>query len=385
MWRTLEDKNTDPAELQKLAEEEKPGGFITELLSPKALVSRRSFVQGSSIAALAAGLQGCVRRPENEIFPYSKAPEYLVPGVASHFATVTSRGRDALGVVVTSHDGRPTKVEGNKSHVRCSGATDVRAQAYIWDLYDPARSQSPAKRHGNALANATEAAFDDFLKELVAKHEKDAGAGLRFLAPISNSPTFRRLRDKVIERMVSRRHFVGSSDSTAPLIESSFREALDLLETHLGSRPFLFGGRPSFGDFGLWAQLYCAWTDPTGGAWIAAAGTHLVDWIHRMLWPGAEGEFESWDRLEPTLVPLLERSVGALFCPWTVANAAAIEDGREAFDVQLDGQPFSQEPQKYHAKSFAVLRARYAAIPDRGVLDEVLRRCGCLEAMGAAP
>jgi hypothetical protein len=78
MWRTLEDKNKGPEELKQLAEEEQPGGFVTDLLSPKMLVSRRSFVQGSSIAALAAGLQGCVRRPENEIYPYSKAPEHLV-------------------------------------------------------------------------------------------------------------------------------------------------------------------------------------------------------------------------------------------------------------------------------------------------------------------
>ena len=200
MWRTLEDKNTDPKELQKLAEEEKPGGFITDLLSPKALVSRRSFVQGSSIAALAAGLQGCVRRPENEILPYSKAPEYLVPGVPSHFATVTARGRDAIGVVVTSHEGRPTKVEGNAQHSRSLGGTDVRAQAYVWDLYDPDRSQSPAQGRGNALANATEADFDSALKDLAKKHEKDEGAGLRFLAPISNSPSFRRMRRKVLEK-----------------------------------------------------------------------------------------------------------------------------------------------------------------------------------------
>ena len=53
MWRSLEDKDRDPEELQRLAEEEKPGGFVTDLLSPKTLVSRRSFVQGSSIAALA--------------------------------------------------------------------------------------------------------------------------------------------------------------------------------------------------------------------------------------------------------------------------------------------------------------------------------------------
>jgi molybdopterin-containing oxidoreductase family iron-sulfur binding subunit len=200
IWRSLEDKALDAEELTKLAQEEQPGGFITDLLSPKALVSRRSFVQGSSIAALAAGLQGCVRRPKNEILPYSKAPEYLVPGIPSHFATVTSRGRDALGVVVTSHDGRPTKVEGNEQHTRSLGGTDVRAQAYVWDLYDPDRSQSPAQRRGNALVDATDADFDQALKDLATKHEKDQGAGLRILAPISNSPSFRRMRDKVIKK-----------------------------------------------------------------------------------------------------------------------------------------------------------------------------------------
>ena len=211
MWRTLEDKNRDSNELHQLAEEEQPGGFITDLLSPKALVSRRSFVQGSSIAALAAGLQGCVRRPENEILPYSKAPEYLVPGVPSHFATVTSRGRDALGVVVTSHDGRPTKVEGNEQHSRSIGGTDVRAQAYVWDLYDPDRSQSPAQRRGNALANATDAEFDEALKALIDKHGKDQGAGLRILSPISNSPSFRRMRDKVIEKLPKARFHTYSA------------------------------------------------------------------------------------------------------------------------------------------------------------------------------
>ncbi|UCH29314.1 MAG: 4Fe-4S dicluster domain-containing protein [Myxococcales bacterium] len=219
MWRTLEDKNTDPAELQKMAEEEKPGGFVTDLLSPKTLVSRRSFVQGSSIAALAAGLQGCVRRPENEIFPYSKAPEHLIPGIASHFASVTARGRDSLGVVLTSHDGRPTKVEGNPEHSRSFGGTDVRAQAYVWDLYDPDRSQSPARRRGNALANATDADFDDMLAGLVSKHEKDQGEGLRFLAPISNSPTFRRMRDKVIRKLPKARFHTYS-----PIDDDNIRE-----------------------------------------------------------------------------------------------------------------------------------------------------------------
>ncbi len=211
MWRTLEDKNAGPEDLKRLAEEEQPGGFITDLLSPKALVSRRSFVQGSSVAALAAGLEGCVRRPESEILPYSKAPEHLVPGIASHFATVTARGRDALGVVVTSHDGRPTKIEGNAQHSRSLGGTDVRAQAYVWDLYDPDRSPSPARRQNNALVDASDAELDEALEALRAKHEKDQGEGLRFLAPITNSPSFRRMRGKVAEKFPKARFHTYSS------------------------------------------------------------------------------------------------------------------------------------------------------------------------------
>ncbi|MGB8331303.1 MAG: 4Fe-4S dicluster domain-containing protein [Polyangiales bacterium] len=200
MWRTLEDKHTSPEDMRKLAEEEHPGGFVGGLLDPMSLLTRRSLLKGSSIAALAASLQGCLRRPEDIIYPYSKAPEQLIPGIASHFATVTARGRDCLGVLVTSHDGRPTKVEGNGLHRSSFGSTDVRGQLYVWDLYDPDRSQSPARRVGNALVDATADEFDKAFDALLKKHEADQGAGLRLLSPISNSPTFRRLSTKVLER-----------------------------------------------------------------------------------------------------------------------------------------------------------------------------------------
>ncbi len=189
------------------------------------------------------------------------------------------------------------------------------------------------------------------------------------------------IREQIIERMTGRVHFVGSNEITAPQIEESFIEAIEMLNIHLEGRPYLFGGRPSYGDFGLWGQIYNAWTDPTGAAWIEADAPNLLDWIHRMLWPRAEGEFEAWSTVESTLLPFLHSQVGALFCPWTVANAAAMAAGDEEFSVELAGKTFTQKPQKYHAKSLAALRQRYAEAAGNEELDKILESTGCLEAL----
>jgi glutathione S-transferase len=189
----------------------------------------------------------------------------------------------------------------------------------------------------------------------------------------------------VCKRMTGRTWFVGSSEQTAPQIEQGFRDAVALLEAHLGERPYLFGGRPAYGDFGLWGQLYNAWTDPTPGSWIEAHAPNLLAWIHRMTWPRDEGGFEPWSSLEPTLAPFLERQVGALFVPWTLANEACLAAGDETFTVELASGAWTQKPQKYHAKSLAALREKYAAVPDKTALDPVLERAGCLDGLRATP
>ncbi len=181
----------------------------------------------------------------------------------------------------------------------------------------------------------------------------------------------------VKDRMVNRVWFVGSSEQTAPQIEQSFQDAAALLKAHLSGRPYLFGGRPAFADFGLWGQIYNAWTDPTGKE-IVERHPNLLAWVQRMLDPKSEGEFEPWSALEPTLLRLLETQVGGLFLPWSEANRGAIEGGQEEFSVELASGTWTQKPQKYHARSLGKLRERYAAVPDKRELDPVLERTGCL-------
>jgi glutathione S-transferase len=205
-----------------------------------------------------------------------------------------------------------------------------------------------------------------------------AGRLARAMMPGADEERHAAMTTMVRERMVGRVWFVGSSPQNAPFIEHSFQDGLSLLDAHLANRPYLFGGRPSFGDLGVWAQIYEAWTDPTPGALIEGRAHNVLAWVQRMFWPRAEGDFEPWSSLEPTMMPLLQQQVGHLFMPWTLANAAAIADGREEFTVALDGHSFTQKPQKYHAKSLRALRDKYAAVADKKALDAVLEQAGCL-------
>ena len=199
----------------------------------------------------------------------------------------------------------------------------------------------------------------------------------RTMNPDASDEEHQQIIEQVLERMTNRVWFVGSNEVTAAQIERSFMEALPVLDAHLESRPYLFGARPAFGDFGMWGQIYNAWTDPTCGAIIEAKYPNVLAWIHRMLFPRVEGDFETWDTLAAGLTPLLKEQLGDRFLPWTLANEAAIAAGDEEFSVQVAGETWTQKPQKYHAKSLAVLRQKYAAA-DKAASEAARGATGCL-------
>jgi glutathione S-transferase len=205
-----------------------------------------------------------------------------------------------------------------------------------------------------------------------------AGRIARMRGPAADEEKHAAFAAQVRARMVDRVWFVGSNATTAPQIEAGFASMLALLDAHLATRPYLFGGRPSDGDFGLWGQIYEMWTDPTAGGLIGGSAPHVLDWVHRMLWPRAAGAFETWPSLEPTLMPILRQQVGAQFMPWTCANEKALAEKLEEFSVTLGDKVWTQKPQKYHARSLAVLRAKYADVADKDALDPVLQQAGCL-------
>ncbi len=139
---------------------------------------------GASVAL--AGASGCTVQPKEVIVPYVRQPEEVVPGNPLFYATAMSTAGIATGLLVESHMGRPTKVEGNPQHPASLGATDAAMQASILTLYDPDRSQTVTR---NGAIND----WGNFLTALTgARDSAGLETGLRpsaFLTGTVTSPT----------------------------------------------------------------------------------------------------------------------------------------------------------------------------------------------------
>src|ERR1017187_7098165 len=133
-WRSL-DEMADSPEFDEYVRREYPSQ--TEVLIDP--VSRRSFMKLMGASLGLAGLAACTVQPKEEVIPYIKQPEEEMPGKAHCFATAMPRPGGAVGLLVRSNEGRPTKIEGNPDHPASLGATDIFAQASILALYDPDR------------------------------------------------------------------------------------------------------------------------------------------------------------------------------------------------------------------------------------------------------
>src|SRR5258706_4708249 len=179
-WRSLEELAGSPA-FQEVLHREFPKGASEWVDS----VSRRGFrkVMGASMAL--AGMTGCVRLPLEPIVPYVRQPEDVIPGRPQFYATAMTLGGYASPLLVESHLGRPTKIEGNDKHPASLGGTDIFAQAHVLGLYDPDRSQS-------VTSMGDQRSWQSFLTAIrgpLSAQKALQGAGIRILTPTISSPT----------------------------------------------------------------------------------------------------------------------------------------------------------------------------------------------------
>jgi molybdopterin-containing oxidoreductase family iron-sulfur binding subunit len=179
-WRTLDERAEDPAFLEHLYNE-----FPSQIEAISDPVARRTFLKLMGASMALAGVTACTKQPAEKIVPYVKQPEELIPGRPLFYATAMTLGGVATGLLVESHEGRPTKVEGNRLHPGSLGASDVFAQAAVLGLYDPDRMQTLTYdgeiRPWSSFLGAMNAAL--------TAQKPLKGAGIRILTESVGSPT----------------------------------------------------------------------------------------------------------------------------------------------------------------------------------------------------
>jgi len=179
-WRSLEELAGSPA-FQEALHREFPKG-ASEWLDT---VSRRGFLKVLGASLGLAGMTGCVKLPLEPIVPYVRQPENVIPGRPQYYATAVTLGGYASPVLVESHLGRPTKIEGNDLHPASMGGTDIFTQASLLGLYDPDRSQTVTSMGDVRSWQAFLAAIRGPLSAQKALQ----GAGIRILTTTITSPT----------------------------------------------------------------------------------------------------------------------------------------------------------------------------------------------------
>ncbi|HEY3757904.1 MAG TPA: TAT-variant-translocated molybdopterin oxidoreductase [Opitutaceae bacterium] len=181
-WRSLDELVDTPGFREHLEREFPEGASSIDG------VDRRHFmkIMAASFAMGGVGLAGC-RRPETNILPYGKSVEGQIPGLPLYYSTSMPWRRHSLPLIAETHQGRPTKVEGNPGYAPHGGSSSLHSQASVLDLYDPDRAKDHTQ-NGQVLEVGD-------VNALLAKIGTDhaGGEGLAFLAGFSSSPTRARL------------------------------------------------------------------------------------------------------------------------------------------------------------------------------------------------
>jgi len=179
-WRSVDELADTPAFREAVQRE-----FPTQAAEWIDPVSRRGFLKVMSASLALAGLAGCTKQPDEQIYPYVKEPEDLVLGRPVYFATAMPFNTGAIPLLVKSDAYRPIKLDGNPEHPVNRGTSDPLSQGALLDLYDPDRSQRVSYRGEVREFAAFLAAF----RAMLSDKKPSGGAGLYILSDTVTSPT----------------------------------------------------------------------------------------------------------------------------------------------------------------------------------------------------
>jgi molybdopterin-containing oxidoreductase family iron-sulfur binding subunit len=209
-WRSLGEL-ADTPEFREYLHREFPEQ-ASEWNDPK---GRREFLKLMSASLALAGVGACTRQPREAIVPYVQQPEETIPGRPLFYASAIPMAGVAAPVLVESHMGRPTKIEGNPDHPASQGATDAFTQAAVLDLYDPDRAQTITYR-GEVRPWGE---FLSAMQTVLAAQKATGGAGIRFLTEPITSPSLAELLSTALQELPQARwhQYTPTAGDGAPM------------------------------------------------------------------------------------------------------------------------------------------------------------------------
>jgi len=241
-WRSLDELSGTPSFRIQLARE-----FPEIAARFGAATNRRTALKLLGASLLMAGVAAC-KAPDG-IAAYVTQPEYAVPGKARYFATSAPLDGYGMGVLAESHDGRPTKIEGNPLHPGSLGGTDAIMQASVWSLYDPSRSRDV--RHGPEIGTWSELQAE--MAALRNTHLPIGGRGIGVVIGAETSPTTARqltaLKQAMPELRVYRHAPLFPLEETVEIFDLEQAQTLVALDgDFLGEGPGKLAYAQAFAD-----------------------------------------------------------------------------------------------------------------------------------------
>ena len=237
--------------------------------------------------------------------------------------------------------------------------------------------------------------LEDFGDEWVTKYmfhyrwhfDEDADNASSIL-PLNNKvdladDIWKLFKDGIGSRQIERLWVVGSNDTTAPIIEESYKRFLKIMESHLSNLPFLFGHRPSSADFAIYGQLtQLIGLDPTSRTIAHEVSLRTVAWINSMEdLSGVNPDKSPWETLEslPESVKSLLKEIGHVYVPALLANSKALENGEETWEAEIDGSTWTQKTFNYQGKCLQWINQEFYGLTDldqKRILD-LFKGTGC--------
>jgi glutathione S-transferase len=190
-----------------------------------------------------------------------------------------------------------------------------------------------------------------------------------------------RAAEAIRTRQVGRMPLVGCTEQNKPVIEAGYHRVLAILSSFVTRDEFLFGSRPSLGDFGIFGQLQVLASDHTPMLIMRSEAPRVYDWVRRMNdLSGVEGEWHEPGFLRDATLELLCFAASD-YLPFLKANHDALHAGESELSVTIEGQRYSQRVFKYQAKCYDRLKKKLAEVngEPRERLTQVLKGTGCYE------